>query len=196
MFCFLFLPFFSLAPERTQTSGILMDFCFQHFFYKFRKLKECKSLLKVFLGFYFLILIFFFLTIYFSNCVVWDFFHVIHAEDNEKKLSYLLRTSMEQKFAKPSNPHDPLLQFFNHSCSIFEYIIFAFPAIFVQQKCPVEVFPLLKSSIDTEIMRCISRFHIHFDVLKSSELCKVARNRRNGQKQLLAWLLIIKIQIW
>lgn len=167
---FIFLPFsaFSLAPERTQKNGILMGCCFHCFFYKFRKLKESKFLLRVLLGFLlFSFAFFFFKHIFFKLCGL-DFF-CNPCRRQWKNLSYLLMASMEQKFAKPVKTHESLLQCFNHSCNIFEYMFFCFPAIFVQQKCLVEVFPLLKSSSDTEIMHCISGFHIHFDVLKGSE---------------------------
>lgn len=75
-----------------------MGYCFQRFFYKFRKSKECKSLLRVLLAFFFFS--FFFLQDLFFKLHGLGFFSVIYAEDNEKNLSYLLVISTEQKFAK------------------------------------------------------------------------------------------------
>lgn len=102
----------------------------------------------------------------------------------KKKSSWAIYSCLlwSKSLQKPVRNRDAVLYQFNHSHNIFEHILFAFPPVFVQQKWPLEVFPLLKSSSDSEIVHCISRFHTDFDVLKSSELCKVAGNKREWQK--------------
>lgn len=136
---------------------------------------------------WFLSFFFFFLKDWFFSNYVFCFFAVNQAEDDgkkKKKSSWAIYSCLlwSKSLQKPVRNRDAVLYHFNHSHNIFEHILFAFPPIFVQQKWPLEVFPLLKSSSDSEIMHCISRFHTDFDVLKSSELCKVARNKREWQK--------------